>query len=300
MRGTDAQELSNGQDPTFEAWRLQIEARFGDDPSWYNTEKRKLDYMLRRTSGDAQTHMIAGMKDKRLPGFFKTAQDALAALRQALTNPQAVREAQNQFRALRMGATESFAQFRTRFLLLAHESNLRPDDYRDELWYKITPALGSAIVAVQAQLVTYDQLADCLLSADTSLRWLNPPKAAPTANTITRRERNRIGQFQAASPAPLSLGRPQDRISASPSFPTSSSSPRPSVPPKHMPSTSQTQAGDACFNCGQAGHWSPECPQPRTSRTELKELQEALESDSDDEPAAGRPGKDTLWAKAPA
>ena len=195
MRGTDAQELSNGQNPTFEAWRLQIEARFRDDPSWYNTEKRKLDYMLRRTSEDAQTHMIAGMKDKRLPGFFKTAQDALAALRQALTNPQAVREAQNQFRALRMGATESFAQFRTRFLLLAHESNLRPDDYRDELWYKITPTLGSAIVAVEAQLVTYDQLADCLLSADTSLRWLNPLKAAPTANTITRRERNRIGQF---------------------------------------------------------------------------------------------------------
>ena len=89
--------------------------------------------MLRHTSGDAQTHMIAGMKDKRLSGFFKTAQDALAALRQALTNPQAVREAQNQFRALRMGATESFAQFRTRFLLLAHESNLRPDDYQDKL-----------------------------------------------------------------------------------------------------------------------------------------------------------------------
>ena len=177
--------------------------------------------------------------------------------------------------------------------MLAHESNLRPNNYQDKLWYKITPALGSAIVAVEAQLVTYDQLADCLLSADTSLRWLNPSKAAPTANTITRQERNRIGQFQATSSAPLPLGRPYDRISASPSFPTSSSSPRPSVPPKHMPSTSQAKA-DACFNCGKAGHWSSECPLPRTSQTEIKELQEALESDSDDEPAAGRPGKDTL------
>jgi hypothetical protein len=31
MRGTDAQELSDGQDPTFEAWRLQVLARFRDD-----------------------------------------------------------------------------------------------------------------------------------------------------------------------------------------------------------------------------------------------------------------------------
>ena len=170
LRGTDAQELSNGVDPTFEAWRLQILARFRDNPGWYNSEERKLDYMLRRTRGDSQIHMIARIKDELLLGFFETAQDALAALRQALVNPQALREAQNQFRALRMGNSEAFAQFRTRFLLLAHESHLRPEDYRDELWHKITPALGTAIAAIEAQIVTYDQLANCLLSTDTNIR----------------------------------------------------------------------------------------------------------------------------------
>ena len=53
IRGTDAQELSDGIDPTFEAWRLQVLARFRDDPSWYNSKERKLDYILRRTKGDA-------------------------------------------------------------------------------------------------------------------------------------------------------------------------------------------------------------------------------------------------------
>ena len=62
-----------------------------------------------------------------------------------------------------------------------------------------------------------------------------------------------------------------------------------------MPSTSQAKA-DACFNCGKAGHWSQEYLLPRTSWTELKELQKALESDlgSDDKLAADRLGKDTL------
>ena len=112
--------------------------------------------MLRRTKGNAQVHMLAGMQDERLPGFFETAQDALRALCQALVNPQALREAQNQFRALRMSSTEPFAQFRTRFLLLAHESHVRPEDYRDELWYKITPALGTIVAVVQAQMTMYD------------------------------------------------------------------------------------------------------------------------------------------------
>jgi hypothetical protein len=157
-------------------------------------------------------------------------------------------------------------------LLLAHKSHLRPDDYRNKLWYKITPTLGSAIVTVEAQLVTYDQLADCLLSTNINLRWLNPSKAAPTANSPARRERNRTGQFQPTSSvsSPLALGRPYDRISASPSFLTSSS-PKPSVLPKHTPSISPAKA-DICFNCSQAGHWSSECPLPRASQAEVKEL----------------------------
>jgi hypothetical protein len=53
-------------------------------------------------------------------------------------------------RALRMGSSEAFAQFRNRFLLLAHESHLRPEDYRDKLWNKITLALGTAFAAVEA------------------------------------------------------------------------------------------------------------------------------------------------------
>jgi hypothetical protein len=69
-------------------------------------------------------------------------------------NLQAAQEALNQFRALCIGSSEAFAQFRTRFLLLAHESHLRPEDYRDKLWNKlwnkITFALGTAFAAIKA------------------------------------------------------------------------------------------------------------------------------------------------------
>jgi hypothetical protein len=307
MRGTDAQELSDGQDPTFEAWRLQVLARFRDDPGWYNSEERKLDYMLRRTRGDAQIHMIAGMKDESLPGFFESAQDALANLRQALVNPQALREAQNQFRALRMGHSETFAQFRTRFLLLAHESHLRLEDYRDELWNKITPALGTAIAAVEAQMVTYDQLADCLLSTDINLKWLSrsKPKAElPTDTPKARRERNQAGQFLPVRAFPLegtpslALDRSNDRSSSTPSPSLTARSGTAALPGRrsNTPALNPNHASDTCFSCGKVGHRSPDCNLLRAPRADLKELQElpSSDSESDNERPVDVTGKDAL------
>ena len=141
----------------------------------------------------------------------------MAALEQALTNPQASWEAQKRFRALQMSNTESFVQFRTRFLLLAHEAHVRPEDYRNELWHKVTPSLGLVVAALEPQIVTYKQLADCLLATDSNIRWLSP-KAAVLTSTA-RRERNRTSQFvpAAAAAAPLTLEKPYGRTSASPS-----------------------------------------------------------------------------------
>jgi hypothetical protein len=89
--------------------------------------------MLSCISEDAQVHINTGIKNKLLPEFFWTVQDALVCLKQALTNPYVLREARNQFRAFCIGSSEAFAQFRTCFLFLAHESHLRPKDYCEEL-----------------------------------------------------------------------------------------------------------------------------------------------------------------------
>jgi hypothetical protein len=298
MRGTDAQELSDGLDPTFAAWKLQVSARFEDDPGWYNSERRKLDYLLRRTRGEAQVHMLAGMKDRELPGFFYTHEEALASLEQALTNPQASKEAQDLFRELRMTSSETFAQFRTRFLLLAHESHLRPEEYRTELWYKISPALQTASLAVEPLLPTYNELANHLLATDSNMRWVARTAPRVPTSSSTARNRNQAGQFLPVRSAPregtpsLALDRPYNRSSSSlqPAVRSGASA----TPARRLTTLTLNldHAGDTCHNCGKVGHRAPDCTLPRAPRTDLKEFQEPLDSESDNEDLTDVSGKD--------
>jgi hypothetical protein len=62
-------------------------------------------------------------------------------------------------------------------LLLAYKSHLRPKDYREKLWDKITSVLSIAIAVIEYQLITYDQLANCLLATNINIRWLTPKTA---------------------------------------------------------------------------------------------------------------------------
>jgi hypothetical protein len=80
IHSTETQTLDYSLDLTFNAWQTQMLARFRDDPRWYYSEQRKLEYMLSRTSKDAQVHINTEIKNKLLPRFFQTVQDALVCL----------------------------------------------------------------------------------------------------------------------------------------------------------------------------------------------------------------------------
>ena len=59
----DPKPLSDGIDPTFESWRLQIQGKFRVNADHYENEEAKMLYLFNRTEGDAQKHLHPRYKD---------------------------------------------------------------------------------------------------------------------------------------------------------------------------------------------------------------------------------------------
>jgi hypothetical protein len=140
MRSTDAQEMSDGQD---------LLLRLGGCRSWLDSETAFASVTQKSESSNAAPHQRERTDphrrngDELLPGIL-TAQDALANLRKALVNPQAAREAPNQFRALRRVALKLSPSSGPAFYswLMSLTCALKTDKLWNKLWNKITLASG--------------------------------------------------------------------------------------------------------------------------------------------------------------
>jgi hypothetical protein len=144
-------------------------------------------------------------------------------------------------------------------------------------------------------LITYDQLADCLLATDINIRWL----ALKTALTA-RRSRSQAGQPFLTSSAHRTLSlaweQPHDRTTPS-SFSPAVRFGTAALPIRRLttPAFNAAHAGNTYFNCGKLGHRLSDCLLSRALCAELKELKKLPESDSeDDEHLTDKTGKDTL------
>ena len=71
-------------------------------------------------------------------------------------NPNKVRDAQYEYRQLRMELGQPFATFQTRFLHLAGEGQVPQDSYRLDLFDKLPTHLQRMLLPVLDDLKTYE------------------------------------------------------------------------------------------------------------------------------------------------
>jgi hypothetical protein len=258
----DPVPLSNGIDPTFESWKLQIQGKFRVNADHFQDEEAKMLYLFNRTTGDAQKHLRPRYDDESQVRFT-TAQEMIQHLAAIYVNPNKVRDARYDYNRLMMKPSQPFVEFQTQFLHLAGEAQTPAENLRLDLYDKLTTQLQEKLAVHLRTLDTFVELSACCLSLDVELKRI-------TART-ERQKRFRdkpsptpgVGLL---APRPTTMTHTQTRATSEAPHSKELRQSTPGAPPAPTIVT--------CFNCQKPGHYATSCPEPK--RADLKEIEEDL------------------------
>jgi hypothetical protein len=133
----DPTPLSDGVDPTFKSWRLQIQGKLRVNADHFEDGEAKMLYIFNCTTRDAQKHLRPRYDDES-PVRFTSAQEMIQHLAAIYVNPNKVRDARYNYNRLMMKPSQPFVEFQTQFLHLAGEAQIPAENLQLDLYDKLT------------------------------------------------------------------------------------------------------------------------------------------------------------------
>jgi hypothetical protein len=272
----DPEPLADGKNPTFENWKIQIEGKFVVNHDHFATEQAKMIYLFGRTTGDAQRALQTRYGTAKNP--FQTSKDMIDHLSNIYLDPYKVENARQDYRRLNMKPVQTFTEFYTRFLQLAGDAEIPQEDWRPDLYEKLTLDIRRAVVPVYDTLVDHQALADKCRRVDQDLKRLKESsdrlKARQASNAASKSTKP-SGQNTSTNSKPPTSAPPASDSAVNPI----SGKPRPKY---DDPGRQALSREGKCFKCQQFGHYARDCP---TENNVIQELEGNEDKDSKkDEP----------------
>lgn len=245
--------LTDGKDPKFEDWLIEIRNKLTDNADRYNTEAMQRSYLVSRTGGLARQILNPRLRDDSNKPF-NTVQEMYDMLIRAFRNPHRQQEAQSKLRSLHMKIGDNFHEFLAEFLYLAGEAELPESQLKTELDQRMTRKVREMCIAYRSPNKTFDEYCEYAGSVVQSLNEFDDDKRRKNAETFNRTSGNRDRDTMPKGPSGGITGKftklddiTRDRL----------------------------RKENKCFYCRGPGHIAPDCPRKpkKDGKGDLKALE---------------------------
>ncbi|KAJ9247530.1 hypothetical protein DTO280E4_4177 [Paecilomyces variotii] len=122
--------LTDGKNPKFEDWVVQMKSKLKTNADHYYYDNESLRPRFREESAHP----------------YKSADEIFTYLQVIFHDPSRRWNANRQFTRLQMKTDQKYHDFLVEFMRLAGEADINPDDYKDEMFHKVTNSLRNLTV----------------------------------------------------------------------------------------------------------------------------------------------------------
>jgi len=279
----DPDTLTNGEDPTFESWKLQVLDKLEVNADQFPTTRSRMAYVFNRTGGDAQKHLLPRYTEGAA-NRFASEEEMISHLTSVYEDRFKVQNARLEYKGLMMKVSETFSAFQTRFLHLAGQAQIPTEDQMPDMFDKLTLDLQRAALPFYTSAGTLQELSNHCIALDQGLRRIkarserlksrNPPAVALQARNQSATTRNAPATTRNASTTPA---RGQTPAREQPPTPARTGTPDRVRPTYDDPRKQALSMRGACFKCRHEGHIARECP-TKDETVVVQEVDETEES----------------------
>jgi hypothetical protein len=270
----DGKPLTDGKDPSFESWLIDVENKLEANADHYPTALARMQYVKSMCQGDAGDHLIPRFR-KDSPQRYRDVDDMIEHLKTIYSDANRVTTAKRQFRQLFMNDMK-FQDFLSKFALYAQNRELPMSQWKDELYEKLSPEMQKALVKE-----SYDDTMDY----QTFVR-----ECHQTANRFEmiaeneKRSRPRGNRTNHTGRAGAGTGRDDKRDGADGDKPKDNAAKGKGRSRLPWAVRQQLIAEGKCFVCKKPGHLASECEaQEKESTPDLKALEAAKQGSKEED-----------------